>query len=125
METALFPMAVFAPQPSMRVTNTHFSGALPMKPSSFEELAGNLRGIRANAEALLKTAADATGEKLDEASESALDSLQRVCDHLRAAEDEVSKKAHALDRLVRSNPWQVIAATGVIAFLLGMLVRRR
>ena len=96
-----------------------------MKPSSFEELAGNLRGIRANAEALLKTAADATGEKMDAASESALDSLQRVCDHLRAAEDEVSKKAHALDRLVRANPWQAIAATGVIAFLLGMLVRRR
>jgi len=96
-----------------------------MKTSTFEELAGNLRGIRANAEALLKTAAEASGDKLDAAGESAIDSLQRVCEHLRSAEDEVSKKAHALDRLVRANPWQAIAATGVIAFLLGMLVRRR
>jgi ElaB/YqjD/DUF883 family membrane-anchored ribosome-binding protein len=96
-----------------------------MKTSSFEDLVGNLRGIRADAEALLKTAAGAAGEKLDTASESALDSLQRVCEHLRSAEDEVSKKAHALDRLVRANPWQAVATTGVIAFLLGMLVRRR
>jgi ElaB/YqjD/DUF883 family membrane-anchored ribosome-binding protein len=96
-----------------------------MKNSGFEELAGNLRGIRADAEELLRAAADRTGEKLDSAGEAALDSLHRVCDHLRAAEDEVSKKAHALDRLVRANPWQAIAATGVIAFLLGMLVRRR
>jgi ElaB/YqjD/DUF883 family membrane-anchored ribosome-binding protein len=96
-----------------------------MKTSTFEELANNLRGIRADAEALLKTAADTGGDKLDAASESALDSLQRVCDHLRSAEDEVSKKAHALDRLVRAHPWQALAATGVVAFLLGMLVRRR
>ena len=96
-----------------------------MKSSTIEDLAGNLRGIRESAEALLKTAAQTSGDKLDAAGESALDSLQRVCEHLRSAEDEVSKKAHALDRLVRANPWQAIAATGVIAFLLGMLVRRR
>jgi ElaB/YqjD/DUF883 family membrane-anchored ribosome-binding protein len=96
-----------------------------MKTSTFEELAGNLRGIRADAEALLKTAAEVGGDKLDDAREAAVDSLQRVCEHLRSAEDEVTKKAHALDRLVRTNPWQVIAATGVVAFLLGMLVRRR
>lgn len=96
-----------------------------MKTSTFEELTNNLRGIRASAEALLKTAAENTGDKMDAAGESALDSLQRVCEHLRSAEDEVSKKAHTLDRLVRANPWQAIAATGVIAFLLGMLVRRR
>ena len=96
-----------------------------MKTSTFEELTRNLRGIRADAEALLKTAAETTGDKLDAASETALDSLHRVCDHLRAAEDEVSKKAHAIDRLVRANPWQALAATGVIAFMLGMLVRRR
>jgi ElaB/YqjD/DUF883 family membrane-anchored ribosome-binding protein len=96
-----------------------------MKVSSLDDLAGNLRGMRADAEALLKKAGETAGDKLDVASESALDSLQRVCDHLRAAEDEVSKKAHALDRLVRANPWQAIAATGVIAFVLGLLVRRR
>jgi ElaB/YqjD/DUF883 family membrane-anchored ribosome-binding protein len=96
-----------------------------MNTSTFEELARNLGGIRAEAEALLKKATETGSDKLDAAGESALDSLLRVCDHLRAAEDEVSKKAHALDRLVRANPWQAIAATGVIAFLLGMLVRRR
>lgn len=96
-----------------------------MKNNTFEDLAGNLRGIRADAEALLKAAAEATGDKLDAAGESAIDSLQRVCEHLRSAEDEVSKKARALDRMVRANPWQAIAATGVIAFLLGLLVRRR
>jgi ElaB/YqjD/DUF883 family membrane-anchored ribosome-binding protein len=96
-----------------------------MKSSTIEDLAANLRGIRESAEALLKTAAQASGEKLDAAGESAIDSLQRVCEHLRSAEDEVSKKAHALDRLVRANPWQAIAATGVVAFVLGMLVRRR
>lgn len=96
-----------------------------MKSSNFEELAGNLRGIRANAEALLKTAAAGTDEKLDEAGARARDALARICDHLRAAEDEVAEKAHSLDRVVRANPWQAIAATGLIAFLLGMMVRRR
>jgi ElaB/YqjD/DUF883 family membrane-anchored ribosome-binding protein len=96
-----------------------------MKSPDFEGLAASLRGIRADAEALLKTAADAGGDKLDTAGESALDSLQRVCEHLRSAEDEVSRKAHALDRLVRAHPWQALATTGVIAFLLGTLVRRR
>jgi ElaB/YqjD/DUF883 family membrane-anchored ribosome-binding protein len=102
-----------------------FGKRTTMTNSTFEELAGNLRGIRADAEALLKTAAESAGDRIDAAGESALDSLQRVCEHLRSAEDEVSKKAHALDRLVRANAWQAIAATGVIAFLLGMLVRRR
>lgn len=96
-----------------------------MKSSTIEDLAGNLRGIRETTEALLKTAAQASGDKLDAAGESAIESLQRVCEHLRSAEDEVSKKAHALDRLVRAHPWQAIAATGVIAFLLGLLVSRR
>jgi ElaB/YqjD/DUF883 family membrane-anchored ribosome-binding protein len=96
-----------------------------MKASSLDDLAGALRGMRAEAEALLEKAGAVAGDKLDAAGESALDSLQRVCDHLRAAEDELSKKAHALDRVVRANPWQAIAATGFIAFLLGLLVRRR
>ena len=96
-----------------------------MNACKFEDLAGNLRGIRAEAEALLGKAREAGSDKVDAAGDAALDSLSRIVDHLRAAEDEVSRKAHALDRLVRAHPWQALAATGVVAFLLGLLVRRR
>ncbi|MEO8018846.1 MAG: hypothetical protein ABI769_13605 [Pseudomonadota bacterium] len=86
-----------------------------MDTSKLQDLTGALRQLIADAEALL----------LDEAGEHARAGLHRACDHLRAAEREVSAKAHEFDRLVRANPWRAIAATGLIGFLLGLLARRR
>jgi ElaB/YqjD/DUF883 family membrane-anchored ribosome-binding protein len=51
--------------------------------------------------------------------------LRRTRQHLRAAQHELADRARALDRAVHANPWQVIAATGAVAFLLGLWVRRR
>jgi ElaB/YqjD/DUF883 family membrane-anchored ribosome-binding protein len=96
-----------------------------MNSSHFEDLTGNLRKVLAEAEALLKTAAAGAGDELNGAREHAGVALRRACEHLRAAEQEISNRANSLDRVVRANPWQAIAATGVMAFLLGLWVRRR
>jgi ElaB/YqjD/DUF883 family membrane-anchored ribosome-binding protein len=85
-----------------------------MKPSNLEDLANNLRQMLANADELLGSAAGKTRATLED-----------VRDHLRSAEHAMSERAHELDRAVRANPWAAIATTGIIAFVLGLLVRRR
>ncbi len=96
-----------------------------MKAAHLEELTASLCALRTRAEALLHSFASDTDEKLDAAGQRARDSLRRVREHLCAAEKELSSKAHAVDRVVRDHPWRAVAATGIVAFLLGLLVRRR
>jgi ElaB/YqjD/DUF883 family membrane-anchored ribosome-binding protein len=86
-----------------------------------DSLAADLRSLLSDAEALLREARDGAGDKLSAARES----LGKACEHLRHAESELGKHARAVDRIVRDNPWKAILATGVVAFLLGLLVRRR
>lgn len=92
-----------------------------MTDSRMDSLAADLRGLLADAEALLKDARGGAGEKLAAARES----LGKACEHLRHAESELGKHARAVDRVVRDHPWKALLATGAVAFLLGMLVRRR
>jgi ElaB/YqjD/DUF883 family membrane-anchored ribosome-binding protein len=85
-----------------------------MKAASIEELSIHLRQLLADAEELLAASAGNARESLAEAR-----------DHLKGAEEAVSNRARAVDRAVHLNPWPAIVATGVVAFLVGMLVRRR
>jgi ElaB/YqjD/DUF883 family membrane-anchored ribosome-binding protein len=86
-----------------------------------DSLAADLGSLLSDAEALLREAGNGAGEKLTAARES----LGKACEHLRHAQSELGKHARAVDRMVRDNPWKAILATGVVAFLLGLLVRRR
>jgi ElaB/YqjD/DUF883 family membrane-anchored ribosome-binding protein len=92
-----------------------------MTDSAMNELAADLKSLLSDAEALLRDARNGAGEKLTAARES----LGKACEHLRHAESEIGKHARAVDRAVRDHPWKAILATGLVAFCLGLLVRRR
>ena len=96
-----------------------------MNATSFEALTVGLRSAIAEAEALLKSTANGAGDQVNVARDRARESLRRVRAHMAAAEREIVGHAHSLDRAVHANPWQAIAATGVVAFLLGYWMRRR
>jgi ElaB/YqjD/DUF883 family membrane-anchored ribosome-binding protein len=95
-----------------------------MKESSDENFGSALRSLLADAEALLRESADATGEQLGDARRNARDSLRRTCEHLRAAERELGNRARRVDAAVHRHPWETVAVVGVAAFLLGLMVRR-
>ena len=96
-----------------------------MSHAHYDELRSELQKLLASAEGLLKEGAEAAGDGLDGARTQARESLERACEHLRAAGGELGTRAHRVDRTVRSHPWESIAAVGIAAFLLGFLVRRR
>ena len=93
--------------------------------SGIEELSGNLGKLLAEAEALLHGAANGADAKLDQASETARETLHRVCGHLRSARDEVAGRARKLDGAVHAHPWRAVAAAAIVAFIAGLSVRRR
>lgn len=95
-----------------------------MKPGidSFTE---DLRKLLEDAETLLQGTANRTDAQVDEAGESARAALQRACGHLRNARDEVAGSARKVNGAVREHPWQAVATAAIIAFVAGLLVRRR
>lgn len=93
--------------------------------SGFEELSENLRKLLEDAEALLQGTAIGAGAKLDQAGESARETLQRICGRLRNARDEVSSHARKVDGAVHAHPWQALTTAALVAFIAGLLVRRR
>ena len=93
--------------------------------SGIEELSENLHRLLADAEALLKAAAEGANANLDESGKTARATLHRVCGHLRSAREEVTSRAHKLDGAVHANPWRAVLATAVVAFIAGLSVRRR
>lgn len=92
-----------------------------MSTKPVESFSARLHDLLAETEKLLDSGTSRAGDVQD----AATDALHRARKHLHAAYDEVSGKAREIDRAVHDNPWRAIAATGLIAFLLGMLVRRR
>ena len=89
-----------------------------MTNASVDALATKLSALLGEAEDLLR---DSGSEKLGEAR----DALHRACTHLRAAEGEIAQRARAVDRAVRDHPWESLAVTGIVGFLLGYWRRRR
>ena len=96
-----------------------------MTAATIEGLSAELGKILAEVEAALKTAAADASNGLDSAHAHAHESLRRAREHLRAAQREISNRAHTLDRAVHANPWQAIAAAGAVALLLGLWMGRR
>lgn len=89
--------------------------------AKIEDFGKKLRDILDVADKLLEAGADSAAEIPAAAQER----LRRAREHLGSAVEAVGGKAKAVDRAVREHPWQAIVATGLVAFLLGLLVRRR
>lgn len=92
-----------------------------MNESRMNSLTSRLIELLKEVDQLLESGATKAGE----APDAAIDALHRAREHLRRAGDELRGRARAIDRAVHENPWKAIAATGLVAFLLGLLVRRR
>ena len=86
------------------------------------QIAEDLRAIVTDAEALLRSTANAGGADTQERAQATLQELRA---RLNALEDTVRSRARDVDSYVRDNPWQAVAAVGGIALLLGLIMGRR
>ncbi len=94
-----------------------------------EKLLSSVKLSLNDAEALLREAAHATGDRADELREQALAALKQTREALYDAQDEVlaqgRKAARAADEYVHDNPWQAIGVAGMAGLLFGLLLTRR
>jgi len=86
------------------------------------QIAEDLRAIVTDAEALLRSTANAGGAEVQERAQATLQDLRA---RLNALEDTVRSRARDVDSYVRDNPWQAVAAVGGVALLLGLIMGRR
>jgi len=86
------------------------------------QIAEDLRAIVTDAEALLRSTANAGGADTQERAQATLQELRA---RLNALEDTVRSRARDVDSYVRDNPWQALAAVGGVALLLGLILGRR
>jgi len=96
---------------------------------SGEKLGTDLKVVLADVEALLKQAADSTGQQAAELRERAAENLHRASLRLSEARVAAAEKSRAAarraDDWVHENPWAAVGAAAGVGFLLGMLVSRR
>ena len=89
----------------------------------------DIRTVLADAEDLLKQAANATGERASELRETALTRLKQAKD--KAADVQVvvvekgKKAACATDDYVHEHPWTAVGVAAGIGVLVGLLINRR
>ncbi|HEV3183165.1 MAG TPA: DUF883 family protein [Steroidobacteraceae bacterium] len=86
------------------------------------QIAEDLRAIVTDAEALLRSTANAGGAEMQERAQATLQDLRA---RLNALEHTVRSRARDVDSYVRDNPWQAVAAVGGVALLLGLIMGRR
>jgi len=86
------------------------------------EIAEELRSLVSDAEALLRSTANAGGAEVQQRAQATLQELRA---RLSALEDTVRSRARDVDSYVRDNPWQAVAVVGGIALLIGLAVSRR
>jgi len=100
----------------------------PARVSS-EKLGSDLKTVLADVEALLKQAANSTGQQAVELRERAAENLHRASVRLPEARVAAAEKsrvaARRADDWVHANPWAAVGAAAGVGFLLGMLVSRR
>jgi ElaB/YqjD/DUF883 family membrane-anchored ribosome-binding protein len=97
--------------------------------STQEKLVESVKQALEDAEALLREAADATGDKAQALRDEALDRLKQSRETLYDVEEDVLERGRhavqATDEYVHQNPWQAITVAGVAGLLIGMLITRR
>ena len=94
-----------------------------------EKLISSVKLSLNDAEALLREAAGATGDRAVELREQALAAMKQTREALYDAQDEAlaqgRKAARATDEYVHDNPWQAIGMAAMVGLLLGVLLSRR
>ena len=109
---------------------TTTSSSTPSAPAlSSESVLEVLKASVDDAEALLREAADATGDRAAELRERALKSLRATRETLHETQDIVLEQgrraARVTDDYVHDNPWQAVAAAGLAGLLLGLVLSGR
>lgn len=94
-----------------------------------DKLLESLKVALDEAEGLLRSAANATGDQAAELRARAVDSLRATRESLYDTQESLlrqGKKAiREADDYVHDKPWQAVAAVGVVGLLLGLLISRR
>jgi ElaB/YqjD/DUF883 family membrane-anchored ribosome-binding protein len=98
-----------------------------------DELVENFNAVVAETEQLLKSVANAGGEKAGALRASVEQNLAIAKDRLRdlqqAATQKTEAAAHAADEYVHEHPWQAIGVvaglSGVVGMVIGLLLHRR
>lgn len=94
-----------------------------------DRLTEDMKAVIHDMEELLKATAGQTGDKISAVRTRAEENLREMQRKLHEMEDNVVQQAKtaakATDHYVHENPWQAIAITAGVAFLLGMLTSRR
>lgn len=78
-----------------------------MDPATTEKLMAELRAVAREVDALMQTAAAASGEKL------------------RDAGDSTREAAREIDEQVRRNPWAAVGIAAGVGLLLGLMLGRK
>jgi len=92
---------------------------------NIEKISASLTRLLDEVEAILQSTAESADRKLDAAEHRGRDTLRRICGHLREAKSEVVEGVHKIDGTVHAHPWGALAATAIVSFFAGLLVRRR
>lgn len=94
-----------------------------------DRLTEDMKAVIHDMEELLKATAGQSGDKISAVRTRAEENLREMQRKLHEMEDNVVQQAKtaakATDNYVHENPWQAIAITAGVAFLLGMLTSRR
>lgn len=90
-----------------------------------DRISEGLHKLIGEAEAALKSTADGAEAKLDEATRASREALERLLDNLRDARGELEAGARRIEDAVREHPWKALAASAIVGFVVGLLVRRR
>jgi ElaB/YqjD/DUF883 family membrane-anchored ribosome-binding protein len=94
-----------------------------------ENLVQDIKSVVADAEAILRTTANQTGEGVSEIQATMLARLADAKDRLINVEEAMLKKAKqaakVTDEYVHENPWQTAIIAGGVGFLIGYLISSR
>ncbi len=96
---------------------------------STQALRTDLANVMRDAEALMKASAGHGGEKVDEARNRILESLEsakrRLLEVERSAVRHGDEAVAATEKYVKSNPWQSVGIAAGVGLILGVLLARR
>lgn len=94
-----------------------------------QALRTDLANVMRDAEALMKASAGHGGEKVDEARNRILESLEsakrRLLEVERSAVRHGDEAVAATEKYVKSNPWQSVGIAAGVGLILGVLLARR